>query len=42
VIDARFIPADRAKLVIDAFKLRELERDRHLTLFVPEATLAAQ
>jgi hypothetical protein len=35
VIDERFIPADRAQLVIDALKLRLVERDRHLTLFVP-------
>jgi len=36
VIDSRFIPADRAQLVIDAFKLRELQRDAHLTLYIPE------
>jgi hypothetical protein len=36
VIDSRFIPADRAQLAIDAFKLREVERDAHLTLYVPE------
>jgi hypothetical protein len=35
VIDSRFIPADRAQLVIDAFKLREIQRDAHLTLYVP-------
>ena len=35
VIDSRFIPADRAQLVIDAFQLRELQRDEHLTLYVP-------
>ncbi len=35
VIDARFIPPDRAQLVIDAFKLREVQRDAHLTLYVP-------
>jgi hypothetical protein len=38
VIDSRFIAADRAQLVIDAFKLREVERDAHLTLYVPSAT----
>ena len=37
VIDSRFIPPDRAQLVIDALKLREVQRDRYLTLFVPEA-----
>jgi hypothetical protein len=35
VIDSRFIPADRAQLVIDALKLREVQRDRYLTLYVP-------
>jgi len=35
VIDSRFIPADRTQLVIDAFKLREVQRDAHLTLYVP-------
>lgn len=35
VIDERFIPTDRAKLVIEAFQLREAQRDRHLTLYVP-------
>jgi hypothetical protein len=38
VIDARFIPPDRAQLVIDALKLREIQRDAHLTLYAPEAT----
>jgi hypothetical protein len=38
VIDSRFIPPERARLVIDAFKLREVERDRHLTLYVPAGT----
>jgi hypothetical protein len=37
VIDARFIPSGRARLVIDAFKLIEVERDEHLTLYVPAA-----
>jgi hypothetical protein len=36
VIDSRFIPPDRARLVIDALKLRELQRDAHLTLYAPE------
>ncbi len=39
VIDSRFIPPDRARMVIDALKLREAQRDAHLTLYVPEATL---
>jgi hypothetical protein len=37
VIDSRFIPADRAQLVIDALKLSEVQRDAHLTLYVPAA-----
>ena len=37
VIDSRFIPPDRAQLVIDAFKLREVQRDQHLTLYTPDA-----
>jgi hypothetical protein len=39
VIDERFIPPDRARMVIDAFKLREVQRDAHLTLYVPGAAL---
>lgn len=35
VIDERFIPADRAAMVIDAFRLREVARDRHLALYEP-------
>jgi hypothetical protein len=35
VIDERFITPDRVQLVIDAFKLRELQRDQHLVLYVP-------
>jgi hypothetical protein len=35
VIDARFIPAERAQLVIEAFRLREIQRDDYLTLYVP-------
>jgi hypothetical protein len=35
VIDERFIPPERAALVIDAFKLREVARDRHLALYEP-------
>jgi hypothetical protein len=35
VIDSRFTPPDRAQLVIDAFRLREIQRDEHLTLYVP-------
>lgn len=36
VIDSRHIPLERAQLVIDAFRLRQVQQDRHLTLFVPE------
>ena len=36
VIDSRFVSADRAQLAIDAFNLRAIERDEHLTLYVPE------
>lgn len=36
VIDERFIAPDRARMVIDAFKLREVARDRHLALYVPQ------
>ena len=35
VIDSRFVPPDRAQLVIDALKLREVQRDQYLTLYVP-------
>jgi hypothetical protein len=35
VIDSRFIAPDRAQLVIDAFTLREIQRDEYLTLYVP-------
>jgi hypothetical protein len=35
VIDSRFIPPDRAQLVIDALMLREVQRDQYLTLYVP-------
>ena len=35
VIDERFIPRDRAAMVIAAFKLRELARDGHLILYEP-------
>ncbi len=38
VIDERFIPPDRAAMVIAAFKLREVQRDAHLTLYVPQVT----
>jgi hypothetical protein len=36
VIDERFIPPDRASMVIAAFKLREIGRDRHLALYRPQ------
>jgi hypothetical protein len=36
VIDERFIPPDRAALVIETFKLREVQRDRHLALYEPQ------
>jgi hypothetical protein len=35
VIDARFIPPDRARMVVEALKLREVQQDAHLTLYVP-------
>jgi hypothetical protein len=35
IIDARFIPPDRAALVIETLKLRPVSQDRHLTLYVP-------
>ncbi len=35
VIDERFIPPDRSRMVIEAFKLREVARDRHLALYEP-------
>ena len=35
VIDERFIPPDRAAMVIDSLRLREVARDRHLGLYVP-------
>jgi hypothetical protein len=36
VIDSRFIPDERAQLVIEAFHLRERQRDGSLSLYVPE------
>jgi hypothetical protein len=36
VIDERFIPPDRARMVIAALKLREVQRDAHLALYVPQ------
>jgi hypothetical protein len=39
VIDSRFVPPERARLVVDAFRLREVQRDGHLTLYVPAANL---
>jgi hypothetical protein len=39
VIDARFIPDDRARMVIDAFRLRPVATDEQLTLYVPEITV---
>lgn len=35
VIDSRFIPADRAQLVIETLRLTEIQRDDYLTLYVP-------
>jgi hypothetical protein len=35
VIDDRYIPPDRAQLVIDALKLQFVQRDDYLTLYVP-------
>jgi hypothetical protein len=40
VIDAHFIPDDRARMVIEAFKLRPVATDQQLTLYVPEITVA--
>ena len=42
VIDERFIPPDRAALVIGAFRLRAVSSDRHLTLYEPEAPIGAR
>lgn len=42
VIDSRFIPPDRAQLVIDTFKLRPITQDRHLTLYAPQADLQSR
>ncbi len=42
VIDSRFIPPDRAQLVIDTFKLRSITQDRHLTLYAPQADLQSR
>jgi len=36
VIDERFIPPDRARMVIEALKLREVQRDAHLALYMPD------
>ena len=36
VIDERFIPPERSAMVISAFGLREVARDRHLALYRPE------
>ena len=38
VIDRRFISDQSANLVIDAWNLEEVERDRHLTLYRPAAS----
>ena len=35
VIDERFVAGDRAALVIETFKLREVGRDHHLALYEP-------
>ena len=35
VLDERFIPPERAAMVIDTLRLREVERDRHLVLYEP-------
>jgi hypothetical protein len=36
VVDERFVAADRVQMVIQAFRLREVQRDGHLALYVPE------
>lgn len=35
VIDSRFVPEASARAVIDAWRLEELQRDQHLTLYRP-------
>ena len=35
VVDERFVTADRVQMVVRAFRLRELQRDGHLTLYAP-------
>jgi hypothetical protein len=35
VIDSRFVPEGSARAVIDAWRLEELQRDQHLTLYRP-------
>ena len=40
VIDAHFIPDDRARMVIEAFRLRPVATDQQLTLYVPETAVA--
>jgi hypothetical protein len=35
VIDSRFVPDDRAQLVVETLKLREVQRDAYLSLYVP-------
>jgi hypothetical protein len=42
VIDKRFIPPERAQLVIEALKLRELQQHQHLTLYIPSGSQANQ
>jgi len=41
VIDERYIARDRAALVIESFKLREVARDRHLVLYEPRNSEAS-
>jgi hypothetical protein len=36
VVDERFVAADRVQMVIQAFRLREVQRDGHLALYAPE------
>ncbi len=40
VIDSRFVPEESARAVIAAWRLEELQRDQHLTLYRPAAPLA--
>ena len=36
LVDERFVAAERVQMVVRAFRLREIERDGHLTLYEPQ------